>query len=230
MSDIAAIVEQYRAATELFAEEALRPYLNSLAKRTEDFTQDKEFNDPIWGTLVLRGHEVLILDSPLLQRLRRIRQLGVAHLVYPAAVHTRLEHSLGTCHQVHRLVQSINDHAKDVGHPLIGDDLHSLLRVAALCHDVGHGLMSHVVENALRNDRRCEELLLSFRQHVQKDSKSQLSEMAAYFIILSPAFRELLEHAYRLSGQLANSSLANKIAKLIIGKMLTTRFPSYTNS
>ena len=225
MSDIAAIVEQYRAATELFAEEALRPYLNSLAKRTEDFTQDKEFNDPIWGTLVLRGHEVLILDSPLLQRLRRIRQLGVAHLVYPAAVHTRLEHSLGTCHQVHRLVQSINDHAKDVGHPLIGDDLHSLLRVAALCHDVGHGLMSHVVENALRNDRRCEKLLLSFRQHVQKDSKSQLSEMAAYFIILSPAFRELLEHAYRLSGQLANSSLANKIAKLIIGKNVDDAFP-----
>ncbi len=49
----------------------------------------KEFNDPIWGTIRLRPVEVAVLDSPLLQRLRFVSQLGVVHFVYPAANHTR---------------------------------------------------------------------------------------------------------------------------------------------
>lgn len=54
----------------------------------------KTINDAVWGTIELLPHEILLVDSPLLQRLRGIRQLGMAHLVYPGAGYDRLEHSL----------------------------------------------------------------------------------------------------------------------------------------
>ena len=57
----------------------------------------KTINDPIWGVVELYPWEVCLLDSPLLQRLRGVRQLGLANLVYPGAGHSRIEHSLGVC-------------------------------------------------------------------------------------------------------------------------------------
>lgn len=58
-------------------------------------TQPKIINDPIWKSINLQRWEVAALDLPLMQRLRRVRQLGLAHVVYPSAQHTRFEHSLG---------------------------------------------------------------------------------------------------------------------------------------
>src|SRR5215211_4200345 len=86
----------YRAWLEEFAEEQLTPYIKrvqalpSLRNRA-----GKEINDSVWRTVSLSPLEVLVLDSPLMQRLRRVRQLGVAHWVYPCAGHSRLEHSVG---------------------------------------------------------------------------------------------------------------------------------------
>lgn len=219
------LLNAYREEIEAFTEHRLRPYLQRIKTYSAGSAPKKEFNDPIWGTLVLHGHEVVVLDSPILQRLRRIRQLGVAHYVYMAAVHTRLEHSLGVCHQVHRLVESINEHASSPDHPIIDSRLSSTLRMAGLCHDIGHGMMSHVSENALRNDRDCEELLLSFRRNVRPDSKSKLSEIAAYYILKSPSFRELLEHAHRLGGQHFDTDMPYRIAKMIIGSTVANEFP-----
>jgi len=69
--------------------------LPDLERRDRRDSFPKTLNDPIWGTIELLPHEVLILDTALLQRLRGIRQLGMAHHVYPGASHSRLEHSLG---------------------------------------------------------------------------------------------------------------------------------------
>ncbi|HEX9620480.1 MAG TPA: hypothetical protein VF989_10105 [Polyangiaceae bacterium] len=55
----------------------------------------KTLNDAVWGTIQILPCETMLLDTPLLQRLRGIRQLGMAHLVYPGAGYSRLEHSLG---------------------------------------------------------------------------------------------------------------------------------------
>ena len=67
----------------------------------------KVINDPVWGTIRLFSWEAALLDTLLLQRLRYIRQLGVAHWVFPGAGHSRLEHSVGVLHQMQQLVDGL---------------------------------------------------------------------------------------------------------------------------
>src|SRR5215213_9712424 len=136
----------YRASVVDWAEKRLKPYIQRVeALPSLRDKAGKEINDAVWRTISLTPFEVIILDSPLVQRLRRVRQLGVVHWVYPGAGHSRLEHSLGAVHQVQRLCEAINRHAGEGKG--IGIDWVSLLRLAALVHDIGHGLMSHVIEN-----------------------------------------------------------------------------------
>lgn len=216
---------KYEARVDEFVESLLRPYLSG-AKSKHSWlpSTPKEFNDPVWGTLVLQPHEVIVLDSPLVQRLRRIRQLGVAHWVYPAAVHTRFEHSLGVCHQVQRLVDSINSHTNSDG-PLLDFDTVRLLRLTGLCHDIGHGLMSHVIENALRNDRSCLDLILEFSDATGRDRKNQLSEIAAYYMIRSSAFAELLRLAYGHCSLRYEEEIPQKMSRMIIGESISDSLP-----
>ena len=99
----------------------------------------KRVHDSVWGTITLEPHEVALVDTPLLQRLRRIKQLGSSHLVFPGAVHTRFEHTLGVVHQVGRMCDGLcvkNPNA-------VSAEERSNLRMAALCHDLGHGPFSH---------------------------------------------------------------------------------------
>src|SRR5580658_7570145 len=81
----------------------LEPYIKRL-QSGELQPRPKVINDAVWGSIRLESWEVAILDTPLLQRLRFLRQLGVVHWVYPSAGHTRLEHSLGVLHQMESLV------------------------------------------------------------------------------------------------------------------------------
>jgi HD superfamily phosphohydrolase len=155
----------------------------------------KEFNDPIWGTILLRPAEVLILDSPLVQRLRTIAQLGVVHFVYPAAGHSRLEHTLGVIHQVNRLVSSINEHFADG--EAVSASQRALLRLTALCHDIGHGALSHVSENAIQSFEQVEDIGLEFADEVGAESVA-LAEIASYYMIGSPAFRALVQKVQEL--------------------------------
>jgi len=103
-------------------------------------TYEAQIRDPLYGYIGLTGDELRLLDTPPLQRLRRIKQLANAHLVYPAACHTRFEHSLGVLHVATLMAQQLR---------ITGDDL-TTLRYAALLHDVGHGPFSHVFESPLR--------------------------------------------------------------------------------
>ena len=95
--------------------------------------------DPVHNFVELRDKEVKLLQTPLVQRLRGIRQLALANLVYPGALHTRFDHSLGVCHVAGLMAEQIG---------LTRDDV-QLVRFAALLHDVGHGPFSHVSEIAL---------------------------------------------------------------------------------
>src|SRR5271156_5389252 len=102
-----------------------------------------EIRDPIHGYIKITEKERNIIDSPFVQRLRRIHQLAGAYMVYPGGVHSRFEHVLGTMHVAGLIAESIYD---DVG---LGDDDVQELRLAGLLHDVGHGPFSHLFEEVL---------------------------------------------------------------------------------
>lgn len=216
---------QYIARIDAFTEGLLRPYLDRLNLLPALAIAGKEFNDAVWGTITLESSEVVVLDSPILQRLRRIRQLGVAQLVYPGANHTRLEHSLGVTHQVSRLISAVNAHKDEPHFGGISEAWKHTLRMAALCHDVGHGLMSHVIENALRSNEACEDVILAFQRHLRKDTASQLSEIAAYYMVRSPAFREMLAQANRIGGRPELAEMPDRVAECIVGISTDDDYP-----
>ncbi len=100
--------------------------------------------DPIHDFIRVNETELKIIDTPIFQRLRRIKQLSGAHLTYPGAQHTRFEHSLGVMHIVGQAGNSL----KDKG--IINIDDIADLRLAGLLHDIGHGPFSHLFEEILQ--------------------------------------------------------------------------------
>ncbi|KYH38648.1 MAG: HD superfamily phosphohydrolase [Candidatus Bathyarchaeota archaeon B23] len=102
-----------------------------------------EIKDPIHGYIELSEAEREALDTGPMQRLRRIRQLGAAHLTYPGAEHSRFQHSLGVMH----LSGLFGERLRALG--LISVEEVSRLRLAGLLHDVGHGPFSHLFDELL---------------------------------------------------------------------------------
>ena len=103
--------------------------------------------DPIHDFIRVYDHELEIIDNPIFQRLRRIRQLSGAHLTYPAAQHTRFEHSLGVMHIASQAGQALKE--KEI---LKSDDI-EILRLAGLLHDIGHGPFSHLFEEIIQQKK-----------------------------------------------------------------------------
>jgi HD superfamily phosphohydrolase len=100
---------------------------------------NEEIRDPVAGYVYLSQTEKKVLDTLPLQRLRRIKQLAFSYLGYPGAVHTRFDHSIGTCHLSWRI-------AKRLG---LSDEDIMAVRMAGLLHDVGHAPLSHIGEYVL---------------------------------------------------------------------------------
>jgi HD superfamily phosphohydrolase len=103
-----------------------------------------EITDPVHRYIQFTDVERELLDTATFQRLRRIRQLAGAHLVYPSAQHSRFEHSLGTMH----IAGYAGETLLTKGY-LIDEDQVQELRLAALLHDIGHGPFSHLFEEML---------------------------------------------------------------------------------
>lgn len=99
--------------------------------------------DPLWNNIRLDPLSFELIDTPAFQRLRYVRQLGLAFLVYPGATHSRFEHALGTYHLARRTL-SLFEEQPDFG--AVGRDDCMLVRVAALLHDIGHYPFSHALE------------------------------------------------------------------------------------
>lgn len=111
-----------------------------------DRTFSKQIADPLYGTIGLTPVEVDVIGTRVFQRLARINQLGMAHLVFPGAQYSRLEHSIGVCHVAGKILDTLET---TPGFSGFSDEEWQRYRLAALLHDVGHYPFSHAFENAL---------------------------------------------------------------------------------
>jgi len=116
----------------------------------------KVIRDPIHDYIELDDLALALIETPQMQRLRRIRQLGFSNLVYPGANHTRFEHSLGVYHLAKHLVKQVDEKQRNE------------LLAAALLHDIGHGPFSHATEDLiLRYTRKSHEDIEEFLRKVE---------------------------------------------------------------
>jgi HD superfamily phosphohydrolase len=99
--------------------------------------------DPLWNNIQVDRSTMRLVDTPVFQRLRYVRQLGLAYLVYPGATHTRFEHALGAYHLARRVLAQLAEQGAVDG---VEPDDAPIVRAAALLHDVGHYPFSHALE------------------------------------------------------------------------------------
>ncbi len=131
----------------------------------------KIINDPVYGFITVDDPLVLkILQHPYYQRLRRILQMALAHLVYPGAMHTRLSHSLGAYHLMRLALQELCD--KGVK---ITVEEKTAACIAILLHDIGHGPYSHALENIIAAGLSHEDISELIMQKLNEELEGKLS-------------------------------------------------------
>ncbi|HVW94505.1 MAG TPA: HD domain-containing protein [Mucilaginibacter sp.] len=105
----------------------------------------KIINDPVYGFISIPTELIFdLIEHPYFQRLRYIKQVGMTHLVYPGALHTRFHHALGAMHLMSMAIETL----RNKGHA-ISDDEEEAVTVAILLHDIGHGPFSHALEESI---------------------------------------------------------------------------------
>ena len=190
-----------RIQVEKFASAIMNDYLNncrSICKnKALSYKHTKSFYDSVWGTIEINEGEILILNSPLLQRLRHIKQLGLADLLYSSANHSRFSHTLGVLQTADAMTVQIEKELRKQ-QVSVRQDTKQLIRLAAIFHDCGHMFASHASEQffqknreypfygMIRDVRRCFRMNLGIKEPA-------LSEIISILFVNSPAVRDLLE-------------------------------------
>lgn len=110
-------------------------------------SRDRRVRDVLYEYIVLSDLAKQIVDTPVFQRLRMLRQLGVTHHVFPSANHTRFEHSLGVYHLTGKFLHYLNKTLCEKDK--LTKRVRELIKIAGLCHDIGHTVFSHLFDNYL---------------------------------------------------------------------------------
>ncbi|MBQ4295301.1 MAG: HD domain-containing protein [Prevotella sp.] len=140
-------------------------------------SEGKIINDPVFGFIkVPRGTLMDIVDHPLMQRLRQIKQVGLASIVYPGAQHTRFQHSLGAYFLMSEAVLSLTQ--KGI---FIFDSEAEAVMAAILLHDIGHGPYSHVLEHTLIDGVSHEDISLMMMEKINKEMNGRLNLALSIF-------------------------------------------------
>lgn len=206
------VVEEFKAKIEDFTS-------RNLDSRTplEDANSNKGkfIHDTVWGTNFFYPWEIALIDSPLLQRLRYIHQTGLAYYVYPTAIHTRFDHTLGVTSLINKVIDSLNSKNDE---PIIKNKDRYMLRISALLHDIGHGPFSHVVESVIR--KTDEYRAMEKHVNVELGVSPKPHEIMSYLIVSSNSFRDWFDQKIR-NGYPKNKYLKElelgEIAESIIG-------------
>ncbi len=130
----------------------------------------KIFNDPVYGFISISQEFIFdIIEHPYVQRLRRIKQLGMTHLVYPGALHTRFHHVLGAMHLMSKAIATIRRKGHD-----ISDSEEQAALLAILLHDIGHGPFSHALEHDIVTGVNHEEISIFFMERLSEEFDGKL--------------------------------------------------------
>lgn len=200
---------------EVKVNEFVKSYLAGYTPCSYDKT--KVIHDPVWGTCLFYRWELEILDSPLLQRLRNISQLGLTMLTYPTAHHSRFEHTLGVMSVITKMVNHINQ--KTSKETISSEDFYTL-RLAALLHDVGHCFCSHLSESIYGQHKE----FVALKKNFKIFSTAKEHEIFAYIIINTKAFREFVKKKVKLWDAAINvEQLLTDIGYMIVGASLPAK-------
>ena len=139
-------------------------------------SKKKIFNDPVYGFIsVPYGILFQLVEHPIFQRLRRIKQLSLTHYVYPGALHTRFHHALGALHLMRQAISTLQQKGVE-----ITEAEAEAVQIAILLHDVGHGPFSHTLEHTLINVTH-EELSIWFMEKLNEEFGGALSLAISIF-------------------------------------------------
>jgi HD superfamily phosphohydrolase len=137
----------------------------------------KIINDPVYGFINIPSALVFdLIAHPYFQRLRYIKQLGMTHLVYPGALHTRFHHALGAMHLMSLALKVL----RDKGHEVSGDE-EEAATIAILLHDIGHGPFSHALEHTLVNGIKHEDISMAIMQDLNMQFDGKLTKAINIF-------------------------------------------------
>ncbi len=181
----------------------------------EKIRDEKVIEDAVVGSTAFEKHEINLIDTPIVQRLRKIAQTGLAYLLFPCANHTRFEHTLGVTAMADRFCRAI----KSQKPRMLNNEHYREVRLAALLHDVGHGPFSHVSEAAFS-------VLPEFKEYLRNpdfgNCHPKAHEILSYLIVTSEAFKGFFDS--NIKG--TNYSIIvdfDRIGNLIIGNMENQR-------
>lgn len=180
---------------EEFTSRKLKKY-NDYLERTELSRRGKEIFDAVWGNIEFSSGEIYILDSPLLQRLREIKQLGLACFVYCGSDYSRFYHTLGVVFLADRMAVSLNK--CEIGKTEEEKEyFRSIVRLAAIFHDAGHMFLSHVSEHYFaksplypRHEKIISGILETFEKCARKEAA--LHEILGCMMVNTSEVRRLL--------------------------------------
>ena len=137
----------------------------------------KIINDPVFGFISVPNEFLFdLLQHPYVQRLNRIRQLGLSFFVYPGAMHSRFLHSIGAMHLMQEAVSVLRLKGIDISH-----NEGNAAAAAILLHDIGHGPFSHVLENTLVRGISHEEISLMMMESINRDMQGRLTDAIRIF-------------------------------------------------
>ncbi len=139
--------------------------------------KNKILNDPVYGFITIQ-HELTfdLMDHPFVQRLRRISQLGLSHLVYPGAVHNRFHHAIGALHLMQEAIAVLRAKGTD-----ISDEEGEAVCAAILLHDIGHGPFSHALEHSIVKGVQHEDISALIMSRLNEELNGALDTAIAIF-------------------------------------------------